>query len=438
MLTETFERLESNVRVYSRQYPTIFARARGTQLFDENGKAYLDFLANAGALNYGHNNPKLRAALLAYLSDDGVAQSLDMYTVAKRDFMEAFDTYLLKPRKLSYKMQFVGPTGTNAVEAALKLARKVTGRTTIAAFSNAFHGVSLGALSATANGSKRRGAHTSLQDVIRLPYDRYFGETVDTMAQIRQCLTDPSGGFDAPAAFIVETVQGEGGLNTISRSWYQQLVALAREIGALVIVDDIQSGCGRTGSFFSFEPLMSDKQDGDAPDIVCLSKSISGFGIPMSLVLLKPDLDIWTSGEHNGTFRGNNLAFVTATAAIEQYWKDDTFGTQLAAKEKLVRRHLQDIVALIPGMFVKGRGLMQGIAFPQPELATEVMEEAFGRGLIIETCGPSDEVIKLLPPLTTSEDELTAGLTLLRQSVEAVALRHRPQMTSRKPQLIAV
>lgn len=438
MLTDTFERLESNVRVYSRQYPTVFARARGTQLFDENGKAYLDFLANAGALNYGHNNPKLRAALLAYLSDDGVAQSLDMHTVAKRDFMEAFETYLLKPRKLSYKMQFVGPTGTNAVEAALKLARKVTGRTTIAAFSNAFHGVSLGALSATANGSKRRGAHTPLQDVIRLPYDRYFGDNVDTMAQIRQCLTDPSGGFDAPAAFIVETVQGEGGLNTISRSWYQQLCVLAREIGALVIVDDIQSGCGRTGTFFSFESLMGDNRASDVPDIVCLSKSISGFGIPMSLVLLKPELDIWSSGEHNGTFRGNNLAFVTATAAIELYWKDVAFESQLAAKEKLVRRHLQDIITLLPGMSIKGRGLMQGIAFPQPELATQVMEEAFERGLIIETCGPSDEVIKLLPPLTTSEEELAAGLTILGQSVEAVAARQRPATTSRKPQLIAV
>jgi diaminobutyrate-2-oxoglutarate transaminase len=431
MSDSIFERLESQVRVYSRQYSAVFSRGLGSRLFDEAGNAYLDFLANAGALNYGHNNPVLRDALIDYLRADGVAQSLDMYTVAKRRFMAAFDKSILQPRGLDYKMQFVGPTGTNAVEAALKLARKVTGRTTIAAFTNAFHGVSLGALAATANGSKREGAHTPLQDVVRLPYEGYFGEAVDTMDQIRRSLTDPSGGFDRPAAFIVETVQGEGGLNMISKRWYQKLCALARELGALVIVDDIQSGCGRTGTFFSFEPL------GDAPDIVCLSKSIGGFGLPMSLVLLKPELDVWSPGEHNGTFRGNNLAFVTAAAAIETYWSDGAFAAELAEKSALVRRTLEDLARLVPETVVKGRGLMQGLGMPDPELAATVMAEAYRRGLIIETCGPRDEVIKLLPPLTTSAEDLLAGLAILRDAIMAAAAQC-PAVLPRRPQLMAV
>jgi diaminobutyrate-2-oxoglutarate transaminase len=425
MSDSNFEYLESEVRVYSRQYSAVFSRGRGSRLFDEHGNAYLDFLANAGALNYGHNNPTLRDALIKYLRDDGVAQSLDMHTVARRHFMSVFATHILKPRQLNYKMQFVGPTGTNAVEAALKLARKVTGRATVAAFTNAFHGVSLGALSATANGSKRRGAHAPLQDVIRLPYEGYFGEAVDTLQQIRQCLSDPSGGFDLPAAFILETVQGEGGLNMVSTRWYQQLCALAREIGALVIVDDIQSGCGRTGTFFSFEPL------GHAPDIVCLSKSISGFGLPMSLVLLKPELDIWAPGEHNGTFRGNNLAFVTAAAAIEGYWTDAAFAAELAEKAILMRRHLEALEGLVPKARIKGRGLMQGLAMPSRDLADAAMKEAYRRGLIVETCGPRDEVIKLLPPLTTSMGELAAGLAILGEAITAATLQCSPAVSNR-------
>ena len=421
MSSEPFLRLESEVRVYSRQYPTVFRRASGSHLYDENGGRYLDFLACAGALNYGHNNPKLSDALMAYIAEEGVVTSLDLWTTAKRGFIEAFESHVLKPRRLDYKLQFVGPTGTNAVEAAMKLARKATGRTTIAAFTNAFHGVSLGALAATANGSKRTGAHTPLQDVIRLPYDGYFGDGVDTMRQIRQWLTDPSGGLDAPAAFIVETVQGEGGLNALSARWYQQLLAFAREIGALVIVDDIQAGCGRTGSFFSFEPL------GAAPDIVCLSKSLSGFGLPMSLVLLKPELDVWAPGEHNGTFRGNNLAFVTAAAALTAYWADDHFQSEIRAKETAIRTALEKIAGLVPGTRVKGRGMMQGLAFDDPRLADATMRVAFAHGLVIETCGPSDEVVKLLPPLTISDEDLSQGLGILRDAVSAAACMAEPK-----------
>ena len=413
LVTEPFEQNESNVRYYCRRYPVVFSRGHGSTLITEDGKSYLDFLSGAGSLNYGHNNPQLRAALLKYITEEGVTLSLDMYSVAKRDFLSAFEQIILKKRNLNYKVQFTGPTGTNAVEAAMRLARKVTGRNGIAAFTNAFHGMSLDALSATGNSTLRGAARTPLPGVMRLPYDGYFGPEINTMQLIEKYLTDPSSGYDPPAAFLIETVQGEGGLNSISRAWFERLCLFARKIGSLVIVDDIQAGCGRTGSFFSFEPL------GEKPDMICLSKSISGYGLPMSLVLIKPELDRWNPGEYNGTFRGNNHAFVTAAKALECYWQDGTFEPQLAAKGLVIRRSLEKIVAEVPGTQIRGRGMMQGLWFERPEQAERVYAQAFSRGLIVETCGPRDEVVKLLPALTIEEDELKQALTILRDATLA-------------------
>jgi len=413
---ETFTRLESNVRVYCRKYPRVFAKARGATLLDEANNSYLDFLSGAGALNYGHNEPRMRDAMIDYLAGDGVILSLDMHSAAKRSFMETFDRMILAPRRLNYKMQFVGPTGTNAVEAAMKLARKVTGRRMIAAFTHGFHGMTLGSLAATGSGSSRRGAYTSLSDVIRLPYDGYFGPEINTMDMVRKYLTDPSSGFEAPAAFLLEAVQGEGGLNVASSRWFQELADLARQIGSLVILDEIQAGCGRCGTFFSFETM------GAVPDIVCLSKSLSGCGLPMAMVLMKPELDLWAPGEHSGTFRGNNLAFVSATKAIECFWKDNTLQQQIAAKADQIRASLETICASVPSSRVKGRGMFQGIELGQPDRGAAVLAEAFTRGLIIEVCGPHDEVLKLMPPLTINEQELTRGLSILEESITALGL----------------
>ncbi len=421
MLVDPFERLESNVRVYCRQYPTVFARGVGSRLIAEDGREYLDFLSGAGSLNYGHNNPHLQAALLDYLAQGGLVHSLDLHSIAKRDFLLAFEECILQPRNLRFKVQFVGPTGTNAVEAALKLARKVTGRRTVAAFTNAFHGVSLGALAATANGSKRRATYNSLPDVVRLPYDGYFGGDIDTLPLIEKYLTDPSSGFDLPAALIIETVQGEGGLNAASKQWLQGLCALAKRLGILVIIDDIQAGCGRTGTFFSFEGMT------DSPDMVCLSKSIGGFGLPMAIMLMKPELDKWEPGEHNGTFRGNNLAFVTAAAALKRYWSDSEFQDEVTAKAALVTEELQSIVASFPGFYRKGRGLMQGLCCQKPGQGEAIVEKAFSLGMVIETCGPNDEIVKLMPSLTIEEGELRQGLQILRAAVESTSnAQNRP------------
>jgi diaminobutyrate-2-oxoglutarate transaminase len=415
MSQDVFTTLESEVRFYCRTFPTVFERATGHELFDRDGRRYVDFLAGCGALNYGHNNAAIKHAILRYLENDGILHAMDMHTGAKAEFMEAFNEVVLKPRKLTYKIQFSGPTGTNAVEAALKLARKVTGRPTVAAFTNAFHGVTLGSLAVTSSRGKRQGAGVDLTNVTRLPFDGYFGTDIDTIALIDKYLADEGSGVDLPAAFLVETVQAEGGLNVASSDWLQRLQGLAQRHGILLIVDDIQAGCGRTGGFFSFE------RAGLYPDIVCLSKSIGGIGFPLAIVLIKPDIDHWEPGEHNGTFRGNNLAFVAATAALD-YWRTARFETEIGRKAETVTERLTGIatVAGANAARVKGLGLLQGITWDLPGVSARIAETAFRNGLVIETCGAGDEVVKVCPPLTIDEKGLDEGLDILERSVETV------------------
>ncbi|WP_068062364.1 diaminobutyrate--2-oxoglutarate transaminase [Nocardia xishanensis] len=408
-----FEALESNVRGYCRSWPTVFDTASGAWLRDEHGRDYLDFFAGAGALNYGHNNPVLKRALIDYLVGDGITHGLDMSTVAKRRLLETLRDTVLVPRGLDYKVQFPGPTGANAVEAALKLARKVTGRQPVLNFTNAFHGMSLGALSVTGNAAKRAGAGVPLVHVTPMPYDGYLGAG-DELRWMRRALDDPSSGLDKPAAVIVETVQGEGGVNVARARWLRELAELCRARGILLIVDDVQMGCGRTGPFFSFESA------GITPDIVTLSKSIGGYGLPMALVLFKSELDQWAPGEHNGTFRGNNPAFVTAEVALRHYWSDDALERATLAKGERIERALAGVAAAYPGVSTRGRGLVHGIVFEDPSLAGKVCQVAFDRGLLVETSGSVDEVVKLLPPLTITDDELDRGLDVVTGAVDAV------------------
>ncbi|ATG73841.1 diaminobutyrate--2-oxoglutarate transaminase [Zobellella denitrificans] len=412
-----FDVMESSVQTYARSFPVVFNQARGVWLHDTKGKRYLDFLAGAGTLNYGHNHPVLKEALIEYIQADGIAHGLDMHTSAKAAFLTALQDIVLKPRGLDHVAQFTGPTGTNAVEAAMKLARKVTGRENIVAFTNGFHGVSLGALAATGNQHHRGGAGTVLANITRLPYDGYPGAGDDSLLLFETMLNDNSSGLDKPAAVLFEVVQGEGGLNAASVTWLKRLEAICRRHEILLIADDIQAGCGRTGTFFSFEPA------GIKPDIITLSKSLSGMGLPFALVLMRPDLDQWEPGEHNGTFRGNNHAFITACKALETFWRDDQFAAGVRAKGELLSRRLQAMVDKHPQLFdkVKGRGMMQGIACVSGDIADVITSKAFERGLIIETAGPDDEVVKCLCPLVISEAELNQGLDWLEAAVDETA-----------------
>ncbi|MGX5697521.1 diaminobutyrate--2-oxoglutarate transaminase [Agromyces soli] len=414
---EVFDRRESEVRGYVRSFPTVFDRASGATITDVDGREYLDFFAGAGVLNYGHNNPAFTEALVEYLQRGGIMHGLDMATSAKRSFIEAFERLVLEPRGFDYKIQFTGPTGANAVEAALKAARQATGRSTVVAFTNGFHGLSLGALAATGNSHYREAAGVGLDDIARLPYDGYLGDGVDTLDLFEKMLDDPGSGLDLPAAVIVEAVQGEGGINVASVPWLQRLREITAARGILLILDEIQAGIGRTGTFFAFEHA------GIVPDLVTVSKSISGSGLPMSLVLLRPEVDVWKPGAHTGTFRGNNLAFVTARVALEQYWSDASFADDIARKSALLSEELKGIAAENPalGLTVRGRGLMYGLVCDGDRtLAGRISKAAFARGLVIETSGAFDEVLKFLPSLTITDDELRRGLAIVRESLAEV------------------
>jgi len=410
---QIFNELESDVRSYCRSFPKVFSQARWSTIVDENGSEYIDFLAGAGTLNYGHNNPILKQALVEYIESDGIVHGLDMATKAKEEFLTVLRDVILRPRGLDYKVQFTGPTGTNAVEAALKIARNTTGRANVVSFTNGFHGVTLGAVAATANSHYRDAAGLPPSGVSFVPYDGYLGLNYDTSEYLAQVLADGSSGVDHPAAVIVETIQGEGGLNVASFEWLRRIESICREHDVLLIVDDIQAGCGRTGPFFSFEDA------GISPDIVTMSKSLSGYGLPFSIVLLKPELDQWKPGEHNGTFRGHNLAFVTAAKAIEEYWSNDDFSKEVEDKGRMVRKEFDEIAELDARFSTRGRGMMQGIDCSEGELAALISKNAFKKGLIIETSGSNGEVVKCLAPLTTSKHVLAEGLQILKESVQS-------------------
>lgn len=412
---KTFDLLESEVRGYCRAWPVVFESARGWTLTDEDGRRYLDFFAGAGALNYGHNHPDLIDALVGHLRSEGIVHGLDLATTTKRTFLERFEEVVLRPRGLEYKLQFPGPTGTNAVEAALKLARKVTGRHNVVSFTNAFHGMSLGSLAVTANPTKRDGAGVPLTYTDVVPFAGFLGEQADTVSYLDAMLAEGTG-FDTPAAVILETVQAEGGLNVASDGWLGRLDALCKRHEILLVIDDIQVGCGRTGPFFSWESAGID------PDIVCLSKSLSGSGLPFSLILLKPEHDQWSPGEHNGTFRGNNAAFATGSAALELFWRDNVLRDEVERKGAKLRAGLEALCERHDGLYegVRGRGLIQGIRTTVPEAAGVVSSAAFDRGLLIETSGPHDEVVKLLPPLVVDDAAIDQAMTVLDEATEAV------------------
>lgn len=426
MNLKTFDQLESKVRYYVHSFPTVFSKAHGARIFDENGKSYIDFFSGAGALNYGHNNPILRKAMVEYLEADGVVHSLDMATAAKETFIKTFQHYILRPRHMDYMMQFTGPTGANAVEAALKLARKIKGRPNIVSFTNGFHGVSAGALAATGNAYFREAAGIGLGNVCFMPYDGYFGPGTNTVAYLERMLDDRASGIDAPAAAIVETIQGEGGVNVASTTWLRALAKCCKQHDMLLIVDDIQVGCGRTGRFFSFEEAEIE------PDIITLSKSLSGFGLPLSLVLLKPEFDRWQPGEHTGTFRGNNLAFVTATQAIRSYWKDHDIGRVVKVNGEIIQEWFENMARKYPsiGMKLRGKGMIYGLSIvngygvnedhsrsDEPNLHRHIARRAFESGLIIETAGARDEILKVLPPLIIDDQSLQQGLEVLENSI---------------------
>ena len=425
---ESAEHRESCVRNYSRLFPVVFCRAKGSLLYSQDGREYLDFWSAAGALNYGHNNDFIKERLVEYILSDGVVQVADLHTVAKFEFLEALERVVLLPRGLEYKVQFCGPTGTNAIEAALKLARKITGRLGVFAFMGGYHGVTAGSLAVTADKRFRGAAGVPLNNVTFFPFPGCRCQPPgDPLVAMEMALSDPMSGTDVPSAVVVETVQAEGGVYVAPPEWLLGLRHFCDTHHILLICDEIQAGCGRTGPFLSFDRAAI------TPDIIALSKSISGIGIPLSLLLIRPDYDQWEPGEHNGTFRANQLAFVAGTAALD-FRESTGLGAVVENHGHIVSSFLHErLEAMGVPISIRGLGLLWGIdlsACGGETAARAISVLCFERGLIVERVGPYGSVLKIAPPLTTELPLLLRGCQLICDMTETVVAHEAHAATS--------
>ncbi|UYQ77500.1 diaminobutyrate--2-oxoglutarate transaminase [Glutamicibacter sp. JL.03c] len=407
-----FERIETECRAYCRDLPVVFEKGSGSYAISTDGTRYLDFFSGAGALNYGHNHPKMIEAAMNYIAEGNILHGLDMFTTAKRELLEEIERTLLTPKNWDYKIQFTGPTGTDANEAALKLARLVTSRREIVAFRGSYHGMSIGSLSVSGSRKLRQAGEPLLNEVTFVPYEFGPNGKFDSIEYLNQHFGDSSGGNELPAAVIVEGVQIQAGVYAASSEWLRQLQKWTKANGVLLIVDEVQTGCGRTGEFFSFE------NSGIVPDIITVAKSIGGLGLPMAMVFLRRGIDAWKPGEHTGTFRGNQLAFVAGRVAL-QFWRDEAFLQLVNDNAETFASAMESMSSSTQILETRYKGLIGGIDFGVGETAKaqEFQRRAQEEHIIVERCGREGEVVKLMPPINTPNDVLIQGLEKLSRLI---------------------
>lgn len=420
--------VESSARTYASTFPRMFTSAKGAWVSDSEGREYLDCLSNAGTLALGHNHPEVKDAVRTFLESDHLQQALDLATPAKYAFVKQLFSLLPEELRTNGKIQFCGPTGADAVEAALKLTKHHTDRPGILAFQGGYHGMTAGALAAM--GNLRPKASQWLSGVHFMPYPYALrcpfgtdGSQTDKLSidYLRNVLSDPESGVTRPAAVIVEVVQGEGGCIPASAHWLRELRHITRQHDVALIVDEVQTGLGRTGHMFAIQDA------GIVPDVLVLSKAIGG-GYPMSVMIYHKRLDTWLPGMHAGTFRGNQIGMVAGTVAMQIIQRDGLAG-QAARRGELLMAGLQRIAHDFPFLAeVRGRGLMVGVEVaytdsalrPAPAdaaLAKAIKKQCFEQGLILETGGRHGAVLRFLPPLIITESEIGAVLDRFESSV---------------------
>jgi len=417
---------ESNARVYPRHFPFAIADAAGSFVRDLDGNVFIDFLAGAGVLSLGHNHPELVAKATEQLGV--LTHGLDMPTPAKDAFTHAQLAMLPAGMRDRMKIQFCGPTGANAVDAAIKLCKTATGRGDIVSFQGGFHGSSHAAMALTGNVGQKRPIANGMPGVHFFPFSSCSRcplalnpETCQTncVALLERALADPNGGIALPAAVIMEMVQGEGGVIPARWEFVQRVRRLTRELGVPLIVDEVQTGCGRTGSWFAFE------QYDIEPDVIIASKALSGIGQPVAIVIYDRQLDTWQPGAHTGTFRGNQLAFAAGAETVRIVCRDNILGNVRDRGEQVAARLAE--LADHPGVLeVRGRGLMWGIELTVPtdgssvtELAEAIQARALRNGLIVELGGRADCVVRMLPPLNVTEEVMAVALDILIEAIQA-------------------
>jgi len=390
---------------YSEIFDRRFTRADGCTLTDGDARQYLDFHADAGTLNYGHSHA------------DDVAGGTDGSA-----FVDAFTRTILEPRAMDHDVLFAGSTGTHSVELAIDLARRATGRRTVISFTNAFHAMAPDTRAVTGTTAAVGRPGTGLDDGVFLPFNRFYGDHgetqtgLDPLAHFETLVTGGGSGVDRPAAVIVEMVQGDGGLHAADADWLRELAGICRRNAILLIVDDVQAGCGRTGPFFSFEDA------GIRPDFVCLADAISGNGLPLALTLVDPaSVEVPPSAPER-SFDGPASTLAAARSALE-HWRDDRLERATRASAAIVQQALSGLRDDTPAVAgeLRGRGLMQGLAVASQDLARRIRTGALERGLLLTATPSHAEVIRILPPLVIDEAQLRRGLAILADAITACA-----------------
>ncbi|AMP15008.1 2,4-diaminobutyrate 4-transaminase family protein [Collimonas pratensis] len=425
---------ESGARTYANSIGVVIEKGRLARVTDSAGKDYLDCLSCAGTLATGHNHPYILAKVEEFLQSGHVLQALDMTTPAKYRFLVKLLECLPPEFARHVRFQSCGPSGADAVEAALKLFKTATGRRTVLAFHGAYHGMTAGALALTGNLTAKRQVASIMPDVHFLPYPYSYrcpfglgGEQSDvtSLAYIERMLTDPESGVTAPAAMIVEAIQGEGGVIPASAKWLRGIREITARLDIPLIIDEIQTGFGRTGDMFAFEHA------GIVPDAVVISKAVGG-GFPLSMLLYHEKYDTWQAGAHAGTFRGNQIAMVAGAACLEVIQAEQLVA-QARAKGNYLETRLRELACRFSILGdIRGRGLMWGIEVIAPDAAPDaigsypadgamartIKQRCLANGLIIETGGRHSAVLRLLPPLIISEQELDEAIDKLSRSIQ--------------------
>ncbi|WP_216364719.1 diaminobutyrate--2-oxoglutarate transaminase family protein [Zafaria cholistanensis] len=418
---------ESNARTYPRHLPMAIDEAHGSFVRDMDGNVFIDCLAGAGVLSLGHNHPELIGIAAEQLGR--FTHGLDFPTPAKEAFIEAQLSMLPAALQDRMKIHFCGPTGANAVDAAIKLCKTATGRSDVVSFQGGFHGSSAMGMALTGLVQQKAPVANGMPGVHFFPYTYCsrcpLGLARDTcssncVAYLENTLRDDLSGMTRPAAVILEMVQGEGGVIPATLEFVQRLRAITRELAIPLIVDEVQTGCGRTGTWFAFE------QYGIEPDVIVASKALSGIGTPVAVIIYDRALDKWAPGAHTGTFRGNQLAFAAGAEAVRIVRRDGIL-EQVQQRGRQIESLLKPLEALPWVREVRGRGMMWGIEFQDPDtgkpggdLAQQVQDEVLRKGLILETGGRGGCVVRLLPPLNTTEDVVEQFCRILVETVGAL------------------
>lgn len=429
---------ESNARSYPRRIPLALRRAEGIYVEDVEGRVFIDCLAGAGTLALGHNHPVVIAAIEQVLKDQLPLHTLDLTTPVKDQFVQELFETLPADFARTARIQFCGPTGADGVEAALKLVKTATGRSTVLAFHGAYHGMTQGALNLMGNLSPKVALNGGLHDVQFLPFPYQYrcpfglGGADGIRAglnYIDTVLNDPESGIPKPAGMILEIVQGEGGVIPAPNEWITGVRALTAKAGVPLIVDEVQTGLGRTGSLFAFEHA------GIVPDVVVLSKAIGG-SLPLCVVVYRETLDTWQPGAHAGTFRGNQLAMAAGIATI-RHIRTEALHVRAESLGRRLAQLLSELQAAYPQMGdVRTRGLMTGIEVidptgpcnalghpaAHPELARRIQLECLKRGLIVELGGRHGSVVRLLPPLIVTETQIAQIAQILESALHAATV----------------